>query len=138
MDRFTEQMFSGRAPAMAMDAFRRGDTFQVDLDLPGVDAGSIDLTVERNVLTVKAERRREQVEGAQYVVSERRQGTFSRQLFLGETLDTDHIEAQYHDGVLTLTIPVVDAARPRRIPINGESGHPAVESNGAEPVAATA
>jgi HSP20 family protein len=138
MDRFTEQMFSGRAPAMAMDAFRRGETFQVDLDLPGVDAGSIDLTVERNVLTVKAERRRQPVEGARYVVTERRQGSFSRQLFLGETLDTDHIEAQYHDGVLTLTIPVVDAARPRRIPVNGESGDPEVVSNGAEPAAATA
>src|ERR1700730_18183354 len=80
---------AGRTPTMAMDAFRQGETFQVDLDLPGVNGDSIDLTVERNVLTVKAERHRPQVEGATYVAQERRQGTFSRQLFLGESLDSE-------------------------------------------------
>jgi HSP20 family protein len=139
MDRFTEQVFNGgRAPTMAMDAFRHGDRFQVDIDLPGVDPESIDLTVERNVLTVKAERRRAQVEGARYVVSERRQGSFSRQLFLGESLDADHVEARYHDGVLTLEIPVADTARPRRITVHGESGPAPAVPNGSEPETAGA
>jgi HSP20 family protein len=139
MDRFTEQVFrGGRTPSMAMDAFRHGDRFQVELDLPGVDPESIDLTVERNVLTVKAERPRAEVEGARYVVTERSHGSFRRQLFLGETLNTDHIEARYHDGVLTLEIPVVDAARPRRITVHGESGAAEAISNGSEPEAANA
>jgi len=109
---------------MAMDAFRQGETFQVEFDVPGVDADSIELTVERNVLTVKAERRRPQVEGAEYVATERPQGVFTRQLSLGRSLDTDRIEARYHDGVLTLVIPVTSAALPRRIEITG-AGAPA-------------
>ena len=113
---------AGRTPTMAMDAFRQGETLQVELDVPGVDAESIELTVERNVLTVKAERRRPQVESAEYVVAERPQGVFSRQLFLGESLDSDRIEAHYHDGVLTLVIPVASAARPRRIEVSSETG----------------
>ena len=127
-DPFTEidrAFRTGRAPTMAMDAFRHGETFQVDLDLPGVNADSIDLTVERNVLTVKAERRRPQVDGATYVAKERPHGAFSRQLFLGESLDANRVEARYHDGVLTLVIPVASAARPRRIEVSSEAG-PAV------------
>jgi HSP20 family protein len=112
---------AGRTPTMAMDAFRQGETFQVQFDVPGVDAESIELTVERNVLTVKAERRRPEVEGARYVASERPQGVFSRQLFLGRSLDTDQIEARYHDGVLTLVIPVTSAARPRRIEVSSQA-----------------
>src|ERR1700730_7832223 len=112
---------AGRNPVMAMDAFRQGETFQVSFDLPGVDAESIELTVERNVLTVKAERRRPEVEGAQYVATERPQGLFTRQLSLGQSLDTDRIEARYHDGVLTLVIPVTSAARPRRIEVSSQA-----------------
>ncbi len=134
MDRFTEQVFNGRPTTMPLDAFRRGDSFEVQVDLPGVDPDSIDLTVERNVLTVKAERHRQEVDGAGYVVRERRHGTFTRQLFLGESLDTEHVEARYHHGVLTLTIPVVDNARPRRIPVgNGQ----AITEGDPEPVAAS-
>jgi HSP20 family protein len=118
---FDRAFGAGRTPTMAMDAFRQGETFQVEFDVPGVDAESIELTVERNVLTVKAERRRPQVEGAEYVATERPQGVFSRQLFLGESLNTDRIEAHYHDGVLTLVIPVASAARPRRIEVSSES-----------------
>jgi HSP20 family protein len=112
---------------MAMDAFRQGETFEVSFDVPGVDAESIELTVERNVLTVKAQRRRPQVEGAQYVATERPQGVFTRRLSLGQSLDTDRIEARYHDGVLTLVIPVTSAARPRRIEISGAAS-PSVEA----------
>lgn len=122
---------AGRTPVMAMDAFRQGETFQVSFDVPGVDAESIELTVERNVLTVKAERRRPEVEGAQYVATERPQGVFTRQLSLGQSLDTDRIEARYHDGVLTLVIPVTSAARARRIEVSAAAA-PSVEAPAAD------
>jgi HSP20 family protein len=132
---------AGRTPTLAMDAFRQGESFQVDLDLPGVDADSIDVTVERNVLTVKAERRRPQVEGATYVAKERPQGTFRRQLALGESLDSGRIEARYHDGVLTLVIPVTSAAQPRRIEVSSEvapSAAPSIPAADEAPVEVSA
>ena len=124
LDRLTQQVFgntpgtSSRPAAMPMDAWRSGDTFVVAFDLPGVDPAAIELDVERNVLTVKAERRpaaaRDQVE---MQVAERPLGVFSRQLFLGDTLDSDCIAAEYEAGVLTLRIPVAEKAKPRRITI---------------------
>jgi HSP20 family protein len=119
-DRLAQQVFgtASRPAVMPMDAYRRGDEFVVHFDLPGVDADSIDLEVERNVLTVRAERRPEQVDGAEVVVAERPQGTFSRQLFLGDTLDLDRIEAGYEAGILTLVIPVAEQAKPRKVTIN--------------------
>jgi HSP20 family protein len=124
LDRLTQQVFGtvARPAAMPMDAYRRGNDFYVHFDLPGVDADSIDLTVEQNVLTVKAERARTGPEGADMVISERPAGTFTRQLFLGETLDTDKIEANYEAGVLTLTIPAHEAAQPRRLSITSRDG----------------
>ena len=107
------------AGVMPIDAYRRGDRFFVHFDLPGVDPASVDLEVEKNVLTVKAERSWEPAEGDEVVVAERPRGTFSRQLFLGETLDTDHIEAKYDKGVLTVRIPVAEAAKPRKVAIGG-------------------
>ncbi|MCU1626452.1 MAG: hsp18 [Pseudonocardia sp.] len=108
-----------RPTAMPMDAYRRGEEFVVEFDLPGVDPGAIELSVERNVLTVRAERRPplrdEQVE---MQVSERSMGVYSRQLFLGESLDTEHIHADYNAGVLTLRIPVAERAKPRTISIS--------------------
>ena len=101
-----------------MDAYRRGDSFFVHLDLPGVDADSVDITVENQVLTVTAERRFAQQEGDEFVVAERPEGRFSRQLRLGPTIDTDRIAASYEDGVLTLTLPVSERARPRQIQID--------------------
>jgi HSP20 family protein len=95
---------------MPMDAYRHDDRFVVNFEVPGVDPSSIELTVEKNVLTVSAERRWEPAEGDQVLVSERPQGSFSRQLFLGESLDADRIEANYDHGVLTVSIPV--ASRP--------------------------
>ena len=118
-DRLTQQAFgtAARPAAMPIDAYRQGDQFIVEFDLPGVAPDSIDLTVEKNVLTVHAERRRSQSENVELLVGERPQGRFSRQLFLGETLDTEHIDARYSDGVLTLKVPVAERAKPRRVAV---------------------
>ena len=108
LDRLAQQIVGtpSRPAAMPIDAFRDGDDFVVLFDLPGVATDSIDLTVEQNVLTVHAVRSRAGDGDVEMVVAERPQGTFSRQLFLGQTLDTDHIEAEYRDGVLQLRLPV--------------------------------
>ncbi len=109
------RLSSGGAP---LDVYRRGEDVWVHVDLPGVAADSIDIDVERNVLTVSAERKWMPVEGDQVYRSERKQGTFRRQLQLGQGLDTDSIEADYHDGVLTLRVPVAERAKPRKITVN--------------------
>jgi HSP20 family protein len=116
-DRLTEQVWAGRAP-MPIDAYRRDDEFVVDVDLPGVDPDSIDLTVEQNVLTVRAERTWTRDEGTEVVAAERPHGTFTRQMFLGEALDTDHIDATYDKGVLSLRLPVAEHAKPRKVAIS--------------------
>jgi HSP20 family protein len=103
---------------MAMDAWRAGEEFVVAFDLPGVAPDAIELDVERNVLTVKAERRPAVTsDTVEMQVAERPLGVFSRQLFLGDTLDTEHIQASYDAGVLTLRIPVAEQAKPRKIEI---------------------
>ncbi|HUW02246.1 MAG TPA: HSP20 family small heat-shock protein [Acidimicrobiales bacterium] len=106
-----------RNPLMAMDAYRHGDAVTVHFDLPGVDRDSIDITVEKNQLSVSAERAWRPSEDDQVVASERPQGTFNRTLFLGDGLDPDRIDADYRDGVLTLTIPVAETAKPRKISV---------------------
>lgn len=121
-DRLAQQVWGlsngSRSLAMPMDAFRKGDSFLIQFDLPGIDGESIDLTVEDNVLTVKAERPAPPMtEGVEKLVAERLYGTFTRQVFLGDNLDTEHIEADYQSGVLTLSIPVAAHAKPRRIPV---------------------
>ena len=122
LDRLTQQVFGtpgtwSRPTAMPMDAYRDGDQFVVSFDLPGVSPDAIELDVERNVLTVKAERR-PIGKDVEMQVSERPLGVFSRQLFLGDSLDTDRIDAQYDAGVLTLRIPIAERAKPRKIAIN--------------------
>jgi HSP20 family protein len=110
-------------PALPMDAYRQGDRFVVHFDLPGIDPASIDLTVEKNVLTLSAERAQalgqegQEAEAKDILVAERPYGTFSRQLFLGEALDADRIQAHYEHGVLTLTIPVAEQAKPRKVEV---------------------
>ena len=121
LDRLAEQMSSGmRTPRTApMDVYRLGDHYVVHLDLPGVDPGSVDLSVEDNALTVRAHRTtRPQGEGMQVVVAERPSGEFVRQLFLGEGLDTERIQATYDQGVLTLHVPVAERAKPRKIEVS--------------------
>ena len=127
LDRLTQQAFGtpARPAAMPIDAYRSGEEFVVQFDLPGVDTQSIDLTVEKNVLTVHAERRRTDTDGVELLVGERPHGTFSRQLFLGETLDTEHIAAEYTAGVLTLRLPIAEAAKPRKVPITAAEPHAA-------------
>lgn len=129
-DRLAEQFFgtATRPAVMRMDAYRDGDWFYVHFDLPGVDPDSIDLTVERNVLTVRAERRHPELKDAEQVIAERPMGTFSRELFLGDSLDTDKLEASYDSGVLSLRIPVADHAKPRRIAVAANTGRRAINA----------
>ena len=108
--------------AMPMDAYRRDDNVWVHIDLPGVAADSIDISVERNVLTVTAERNAARQEGDRSYLAERHSGTFRRQVNLGDGLDAEGIEADYHDGVLTLRVPVAQQAKPRKIEVrSGET-----------------
>jgi len=128
LDRLTDAVFgtTARPAVMPMDAYRKGEAFYVHFDLPGVDTDSIDLTVEHNVLTVRAERSgpwgsNGNTSGFERIVSERPQGVFTRQLFLGETLDVDNLRADYDAGVLTVTIPVAEQAKPRKVEVKGSS-----------------
>ncbi|MFD6357839.1 Hsp20/alpha crystallin family protein [Nocardia tengchongensis] len=118
LDRLTQAVFGtpARPVVMPMDAWREGDEFFVEFDLPGIDPDSLDLDVERNVVTVKASRP-ELDPGRSMIAAERTRGVFSRQLFLGDNLDTDAICADYRDGVLRLSIPVAEKAKPRKIEI---------------------
>ena len=117
-DRVTEELLSQRRiRQIPVDAYRRGDEFKVLLDVPGADPGSIELTVEKDVLTVRATRTWVPAEGDQIQMTERAQGDFSRHLFLGESLDREHITAAYENGVLTVTIPVAEEAKPRKVEI---------------------
>lgn len=126
-DRLAEGTSSRRQPPlMAMDAYRAGDEVTVRFDLPGIDPDSIDVTVEKNQLIVSAERSWQPGEDVQIVASERPQGSFSRTMFLGDGLDTERIDADYQHGVLTLTIPVAETAKPRKI--NVGSGQAALTS----------
>jgi HSP20 family protein len=122
LDRLTQQVLgtAARPAAMPMDAYRKGDSFYIELDLPGVTPDSIDLTVEQNVLTVRAERAPLEPDGRDLIVAERPAGTFTRQVFLGETLDAENMGADYSAGVLTLTIPVREAAKPRKVSITSQ------------------
>jgi len=123
LDRLTQQLLgtNARPSVMLMDAWRDGDRFVVEFDLPGVNPDSVDLDVERNVLTVTAQRDALD-EKAEFLAAERPRGVFSRQLVLGENLDLDRIEAAYRDGVLRLHIPVAERAKPRKIAINRDGG----------------
>ncbi|MEU7769032.1 HSP20 family small heat-shock protein [Nocardia sp. NPDC049190] len=130
LDRLTQQMFgtSARPAVMPMDAWREGDDFYVELDLPGIDPESLDLDIERNVVTVKASRPQLDPDRSM-IAAERTRGVFSRQLFLGENLDTDAIRADYRDGVLRLVIPVAERAKPRKIEITHHNGeHQAINA----------
>ncbi len=125
LDRLTQQFLTpqgtlARPAAMLMDAWREGESFIVEFDLPGVSQDSIDIDVERNVVTIQAERPA-RASDAELVAAERPRGVFSRQLVLGDNLDTEHIEADYNGGVLTLKIPVAEHAKPRKIEIGSSN-----------------
>jgi HSP20 family protein len=124
LDRLAQQVLgtAARPAAMPMDAWREDQEFVVAFDLPGVNPESIDLDVERNVLTVKAERPEVAGKDTELIASERPRGVFSRQLILGDTLETEHVKAAYDGGVLTLRIPVTEKAKPRKIDIETKEG----------------
>ena len=117
LDRLTSGLRWAARSALPLDAYREGDHWVAVLDLPGVDPASVDVTVDKNVLTVSAERSWRPQEGQEVLVAERPQGRFSRQLYLGDGLDTEHIEAGYEHGVLTVRIPVAEASKPRKVQI---------------------
>lgn len=123
LDRITRQVFgtAARPTSMPLDAWRENDEFLVELDLPGIDPDKLDIDVERNVLTIRAERLSRIPDAANLVAAERSSGLFSRQLVLGDSLDTDHVDADYTAGVLRLRIPIAERAKPRKIEIrNGD------------------
>ena len=129
-DRLAADVFgtARTASLMPMDCLRTGDQFVCRFDLPGIDVDSLDVSAENNTLTVRAERRRDDPEDSTYLVSERPSGVYSRQLVLGDGLAVDDIRADYSDGVLTLTIPVAEQAKPRKIEI-GRGGSTAIGSH---------
>jgi len=122
MDRLTARLLTGDGSAraaswMPMDLYRVEDRYVINVDLPGVDPGSIDLDVDGNTLTIAAERTIGAAEGARWLAQERPAGRYTRQLSLGPDLDLDGIHAAYENGVLSLTIPVADRAKPRKISV---------------------
>jgi HSP20 family protein len=129
LDRLTQQVFgtTARPAFMPMDAWREGDSFRIEFDLPGVQPDSIDLDVERNVLTVRAERPGRQEDGSELIAAERPRGVFSRQLILGDNLDLENITANYRDGVLTLAVPVAERAKPRKIAVESSDSQRTIE-----------
>jgi HSP20 family protein len=129
LDRFTQQVLgtAARPAAMPMDAWRVGEEFFVEFDLPGIQEDSLDLDIERNVVTVRA-RRPDVDPGQEMLATERPRGVFSRQLVLGDNLDTDNIAASYDGGVLRLRIPVAEKAKPRKIAIGHSNGHKVVNA----------
>jgi HSP20 family protein len=140
MDRMAGQLFGATSSTgrglrwMPMDLYRDGDHFVVDVDLPGVDPGSIDLSVDGGTLSIRAERTLRANDAAQWLGQERPAGTFVRQLSLGDGLDLDKIHASYENGVLSLTIPVAEKAKPRRIEVQTSGGRHEVGSGEDRPV----
>jgi len=135
LDRIAQQLLGTAAAGtwtrpnpMPLDAWRENDEFVVCFDLPGVSLDAIDVDIERNVLTVKAERRPTALGETKVEISERPLGVFSRQLFLGDTLDSDNIKADYDAGVLTLRIPVAEKAKPRKVEITAAGDKKAINA----------
>jgi HSP20 family protein len=141
LDRFSEQVMASTRTMrpMPMEAFRRGDEFYVALDLPGVDPDDVDVTVERNVVTIHARRRPLRSENDEVIVDERPSGEFTRQLFLGENLDATRVEADFDRGVLTLRIPVAEESKPRKVEISARpSERQTIDTGSREPETANA
>lgn len=135
LDRLTEQALgaqagSARAPRfMPMDLYRSGDHYVLHADLPGIDPGSIDLSVDAGNLTIRAERSARPDESVQWMASERFSGRYMRQLSLGDDIDASRIQATYNNGVLTVSIPVAERAKPRRIEVVADNEQTAISSN---------
>lgn len=138
-DRTSPVPESTGAIVAAMDAYRLGDVITAEFDLPGVDPESIDLQIERGELRLSARRRRQSPDGAQYLVRERIDSTITRRLLLGETLDVEHVDADYHDGVLIVRIPLSESAKPRRVDVRhgvGDGARPSISADSTESASA--
>ncbi|NUL45376.1 Hsp20 family protein [Cellulosimicrobium funkei] len=133
LDRLAEQVLGTRSrpAAMPLEAWREGDQFVIAFDLPGIEVDSIDLGIEGNALTVRAERAPRAPEGSEMLASEQPRGVFSRQVILGEQLDTGAIKAGYESGVLTVRIPVAEHAKPRRIQVEATGDQKQLVESGA-------
>ena len=130
LDRVADQVDQAfrRSSAMPMDAVRHGDQVFINIDLPGIDPEAVDVTVERDVLTVSATRRFERSEGDEVLANERPQGSFTRRVLLGDILDTTRLEAAYDHGVLSITIPVAEKAQPRKVAVGGGHARTPIEA----------
>jgi HSP20 family protein len=141
LDRLGEQVLAGNRAmrTMPMEAFRRGDEFVIELDLPGVDPNDVELTVERNVVNIRATRRPARREGDEVLVDERPAGEFSRQLFLGDNLDSGKLQARFDRGVLSIMIPVSEASKPRKVEIGSpREGQQSIDTGSRRPETANA
>ena len=138
LDRFSGQGSAPGRTAMPMDVYRLGDHVVATFDLPGVDPGSIDVTVEGNALTVRAERTTLVDENADWIAAERPRGTYQRRLMLGRDLDPDRLTAGYRDGVLTVTLPIAERAKPRRVAIDHDEAHTEVHGGDRQVIEAPA
>jgi HSP20 family protein len=127
-----DRAFNRSAASMPMDAVRSDNHISISFDLPGYSPDDIDLTVERDVLTVTASRRLERDENVQVLANERPSGTVTRRVLLGESLDTNKLEANYDHGVLTITIPVAEEAKPRKVAIESSKSHAAIDASSRE------
>jgi HSP20 family protein len=135
---FDQAVNQARQPSFPMDAYRQGDTIVVHFDLPGVDPNSIDIEYERQTLSVSAQRTWQPTEGDQLLAAERVHGKFQRQILLGEGLDTEGLKANYEHGVLTVTIPVAEKAKPRKINVEVSGSEQKSIRASAEPVGSSA
>ncbi len=129
MDRLFGEAARTSQPGMSMDLYRSGDNFVAEFDLPGVDASSIDIDIDDRTLTIRAERTSQADAESQWLVRERATGTFARQLSLGSGIDASKIAADYRDGVLTLTIPVAEESKPRKIAVHHSHGHREIDAD---------
>jgi HSP20 family protein len=130
-DRLASALFdTRRGPRrMPIDLYRDGDHYVLTADLPGVDPGSVDIDVDGQLLTIRAERTLGSGEGVKWITREREAATFVRQLNLGQGIDTEHISASYNNGVLSVTIPVSEKAKPRRIEVSTDAGNTQIQAH---------
>ena len=120
LDRVTSALMDFRQGPrlMPMDLYREGDTYVLSADLPGLDPGSVDIDVDGQLLTIRAERTLANHTGVKWLTRERQEGSFLRQINLGQGIDVEQISANYANGVLSVTLPVTEKAKPRRIEVS--------------------
>ena len=131
LDRFASNLFDARRGPrrMPMDLYRDGDHYVLTADLPGIDPGSVDIDVDGQLLTIRAERTLAAGDGVKWITREREAASFLRQLNLGQGIDTERIAANYNNGVLSVTIPVSEKAKPRKIEVATDGSSPVLQAH---------